>query len=142
MGDLEDESADHARALLMRRVRRGAVEVALSLVFLALVIIADDAATGPGGAGSASIAAVVAAAGVLAAWFFIYVRWHLTHDEFERTLELQSVALAAGLTIVAASAFGLFEVFLGGPSLPVVFIAPAFSVVYTVVRMLMTRLYR
>lgn len=85
---------------------------------------------------------MVAAAGVLAAWFFVYVRWHLTHEEFERALELQSVALAAGVTIVAATVVGLFEMILGAPGLPIIFIAPAFSVIYAAIRILMTRAYR
>ncbi len=141
MSDLEEETAEHSRSRRARRFRRGAVEVALSLAFLAFVVIADRTADA-GGAGPAAVAAVVAAAGVLAAWFFVYVRWHLTHDEFERTLELQSVALAAGVTIVAATVVGLFEMILGAPGLPIVFIAPAFSVVYSVVRILMIRSYR
>ncbi len=142
MSDLEGESADHSRARTARRVRRGAIEIAFSLAFLALVMVAGRAAKDGADGGPASIAAVVAAALVLAAWFFIYVRWHRSHDEFERTLELQSVALAAGVTIVGATAFGLFEVFLGGPSLPIVFIAPVFSLVFGAVRILMTRAYR
>lgn len=141
MNDLEGESADYARARLARRVRRGAIEIVLSLTFLALVLVAGRAAK-DGAAGPGSIAAVIAAALVLAAWFFVYVRWHLSHDEFERTLELQSVALAAGVTIVGATVVGLFEMILGGPSLPVVFIAPSFSLVYAAVRILITRAYR
>lgn len=141
MSDLEEESAGHSRSRRARRLRRGAVEVALSLAFLAFVIIADRAVEA-GGASPAAVAAVVAAAGVLAAWFFVYVRWHLTHDEFERTLELQSVALAAGVTIVAATVVGLFEMILGAPGLPVVFIAPAFSIIYAAIRILINRAYR
>lgn len=141
MSDLEQESAGHSRSRLARRVRRGAVEVGLSLAFLAFVFIAARAVDA-GGRGPAAVAAVVSAALVLAVWFFVYVRWHLTHDEFERTLELQSVALAAGVTIVAATAAGLFEMTLGTPGLPIVFVAPVFSLIYTVVRLLMTRAYR
>jgi hypothetical protein len=141
MSDLEGETAGHSRSRLARRVRRGVIEVGLSLAFLAFVFFAGRAVDA-GGRGPVAVAAVVAAALVLAAWFFVYVRWHLTHDEFERTLELQSVALAAGVTIVVATAAGLFEMILGTPGLPIVFVAPAFSVVYTVVRLLMTRAYR
>jgi hypothetical protein len=141
MGDLEQESAGHSRSRRARRIRRGAVEVGLSLAFLAFVFVAARAADA-GGRGPAAVAAVIAATLVLAAWFFVYVRWHLTHDEFERTLELQAVAMAAGVTIVAATAAGLFEMILGTPGLPIVFVAPAFSVIYTVVRLLMTRAYR
>lgn len=140
MNDLEEESAGHARARLARRVRRVAIELAFSLAFLALALAADGAAEA--GGGPSSVAAVVAAAGVLAVWTYIYVRWHLSHDEFERTLELQSVALGAGLTILAATVLGLFELILGGPRVPIVFIAPAFSVIYVTVRMLISRTYR
>lgn len=140
MNELEQETAGHLRARRVRQLRRGATEIALSLLFLALVIAADKGVEA--GGGPAPLAATLAAAGVLAAWFFIYVRWHLTHDEFERTLELQSVALAAGVTIVGATALGLFEMILGAPGLPVVFIAPAFSAVYAIVRILIGRAYR
>lgn len=140
MDGLEEESAGHARARMTRRVRRVAIELGFSLAFLALVLVADKAVEA--GGRSASAAAVIAAAGVLAAWIYVYVRWHLTHDEFERTLELQSVALGAGLTIIAATALGLFEFILGGPRVPIFFIAPAFSVFYAAVRILITSAYR
>lgn len=140
MSDLEEETASHARARLARRVRRFAIELAFSLAFLALVVAADNAAEAGGKA--APVAAVIAAAGVLAGWTYVYVRWHQSHDEFERTLELKSVALGAGLTILAATILGLFELILGGPRVPIVFIAPAFSAFYAAVRMLISRTYR
>jgi hypothetical protein len=140
MGDLEEETAGHARARLARRVRRFAIELAFSLAFVALILFADNAAEAGGGA--APLAAVIAAAGVLAAWTYVYVRWHLSHDEFERTLELQSVALGAGLTILAGTVLGLFELVLGGPRVPIAFIAPAFSAFYAIVRILISRSYR
>jgi hypothetical protein len=142
MSDLEEESASHSRARLWRRVRRGAVELALSIAFIALVLVAGRIVDAEGKESAAALAAIIAAAGVLAAWFLIYVRWHLTHDEFERRLELQSVALGAGVTIVLATALGLAEMVLGGPSLPIVFVAPAFSLVYSAVRLVMGRAYR
>lgn len=140
MGDLEQETAGHARARLARRVRRAATEIAFSLAFLAFVITAGNAAEAEGRA--AALAAVIAAAGVLAAWTYLYVRWHLSHDEFERTLELQSVALGAGLTILAATIVGMVELVMGGPKVPIVFIAPVFSVFYAAVRILISRGYR
>lgn len=140
MSDLEEESPAHMRARTARRARRVAIELGFSLAFLAFVAIADGAVEA--GRRSASVAAVIAAAGVLAAWTYIYVRWHLSHDEFARTLELKSVALGAGLTILAATALGLFELILGAPRVPIVFIAPAFSAAYAVVRILISRTYR
>ncbi len=141
MNDLEGETAAHAHARGVRRVQRGLIELLLSLAFLALVLFADRAAEAAGVA-LASVAATVAAAGVIAAWFVIYLGWHRAQDEFERTLELQSVALAAGVTIVGATTWGLFEIIFGVPGVPIVFLAPAFSTVYAVVRMLISRRYR
>jgi hypothetical protein len=138
--ELEGESAAHARARLARRVRRFAIEFAFSLAFVALVLFADGSVEAGGGA--APLVAVIAAAGVLAAWTYVYVRWHLSHDEFERTLELQSVALGAGLAILGATILGLFELVLGGPRVPIVFIAPGFSIVYAIVRLLLAARYR
>lgn len=140
MGDLEEETTAHARARMSRRIRRFAIELAFSLAFVALTMLAGDVAEA--GRDVAPVAAVIAAAGVLAAWTYFYVRWHLSHDEFERTLEVQSVALGAGLTILAATILGLFELVLGGPSVPIVFIAPAFSAFYVAVRILISRAYR
>jgi hypothetical protein len=76
------------------------------------------------------------------AWTYVYVRWRLSHDEFERTLELQSVALGAGLMILGGTILGLFKLLLEGPRVPIAFIAPAFSALYAIVRMLISRSYR
>lgn len=135
--ELEGETPGHARARSLRRARHCALELALGLLFLACVFLAKRA-----GAGAAAFAAVAAAVAVLTAWFVFYVRWHLSFDEFERALELRAIALAAGVVIVAASGWGLAEMILNAPAAPIVFVAPAFSVVYASVRMLMGRAYR
>lgn len=137
MTELEGETPAHMRARLMRRARHWALELALGLAFLACVFIAERL-----GRGGAAIAAIAAAVGVLTAWFVFYIRWHLSFDEFERTLELKAIALAAGVVIVAASGWGLAELILAAPAAPIVFVAPAFSVVYGIVRLLMGRAYR
>ncbi len=137
MTGLEGETSAHARARLLRRARRWALELALALAFLACVFFAESA-----GQGAAAIAAIAAAVAVLAAWFVFYIRWHLSFDEFERTLELQAIALAAGIVIVAASGWGLAEMILDAPAAPIVFVAPAFSTVYGIIRILMGRAYR
>ncbi|HBS33401.1 MAG TPA: hypothetical protein DEA40_16990, partial [Parvularcula sp.] len=80
--------------------------------------------------------------GVLAVWLLVYIWWHRSFDEFERGLELKAIALAAGIIIVAASGWGLAELVLDAPTAPIVFIAPAFSVVYATIRMLIGRAYR
>ncbi len=137
MTELEGETPAHMRARLLRRARHWALELALGISFLACVFIAERL-----GRGGAAVAAIAAAVAVLAAWFVIYIRWHLSFDEFERTLELKAIALAAGVVIVAASGWGLAELILGAPAAPIVFVAPAFSVVYGIIRILMGRAYR
>lgn len=137
MTELEGETPGHARGRLLRRARQSMIELALGGVFLAFVFFADRA-----GSGAASAAAVAAAVGVLAVWLLVYIWWHRSFDEFERGLELKAIALAAGIIIVAASGWGLAELVLDAPTAPIVFIAPAFSVVYATIRMLIGRAYR
>jgi len=142
MDNLEGESAAHARARTVRRLRRFAIEVFFALGFVAPVIIAGRAAPDGGGALALSVAALIVAVSVLAAWCYFCVRWHLSHDEFERALEAQAIALAGAITILGATCIGLAELLFGGPIVRIVFIAPAFSVVYLIARLAISRAYR
>lgn len=118
------------------------MELAISAVFLAAFYAARETAGEGGRATPAAIALAAASIGALVVWLVIYARWHLTHDEFERLIELRAVALAAGTMIVALTGYGLVEFLFDAPSLPVVFAAPVFSIAYGIVRLLMARAYR
>lgn len=142
MGDLEDETQDHARARLLMRARRMAIELAISAVFLASFFAAERAAQGGEVATPAAIAFLAMSIGALVLWLVVYIRWHLRHDEFERLLELRAVAIAAGVMIVAMTGWGLAELIFRVPALPVVFAAPVFTLAYGVVRLLISRAYR
>ena len=142
MDELEGESAAHARARAVRRVRRVAIEFLFAFGFIAPVFVAGRAAPEGGGVTALSVAALVFAVAVLAAWCYFYVRWHLSHDEFERALEAKAVALAGGITILGATSIGFAELLFGGPIVQIVFIAPAFSVVYAIARFAISRSYR
>jgi hypothetical protein len=140
--DFEDESSDAARKRRTKRVRRWLVEIAVALSFGVLLLGADHFSEA--GAGSAPLAAVCVAGAIatLMAWFFIYVADYRGLDEFERAKELAALALAGGVTVFAAAAWGLAEAFLGAPDFPLAFIAPAFSAFYAIFRTLIALRYR
>ncbi|MFN3960728.1 MAG: hypothetical protein ACK4NP_12555 [Parvularculaceae bacterium] len=66
------------------------------------------------------IAFLALSIGALLMWLVFCIRWRLTHDEFERLVEL----------------------IFGAPALPVVLAAPIFSIAYGVVRFMLGRAYR
>jgi len=142
MSDLQEETPDHARARRLTRARRMAIELAISAGFLATFFAAREMAGEGGRATPAAIALAAACVGALVVWLVIYVRWHLTHDEFERLVELRAVALAAGAMIVAMTGYGIVELIFDAPPIPVVFAAPVFSLAYGIVRLIIGRAYR
>lgn len=139
---LEDESSAAASARRARRLRRWLTELALGLAFLAAIFGADHFAERAQPAQNLAAACVVAAIGVLALWFAVYFAYYRWLDEFERNLEVRAIALAGGVAVWLAAAWGLIEVFLGGPDFPIAFLAPVFSAIYAIIRTLFSLRYR
>ncbi len=138
----EDESNEAAAARRARRMRRWLVELALGAAFVAAIFGADRfGAADPPSIGLARFC-VALAVGVLAAWFFAYYATYRSLDEFERANELQAVALAGGVAVLFAAAWGLAEAFLGWADFPLAFIAPVFSASYAIIRTLISLRYR
>ena len=139
--DLEDESQGAAKARRAQRLRQWLGETAIASVFMGAVLAAGRF-VGPEPLNAASLFFVAAAAGILALWFAFYFHWLRRLDEFERVLEVSSIALAGGLTILFAAEWGLFVFILGAPDFPMVMLAPLFAGVYGIVRLLIALRYR
>jgi hypothetical protein len=67
----------------------------------------------------------------LSAWEF--VRMVRNDDEMMQLLYLRAVYISAGLVLVAATIWGMFEVLLGMPGFPGFLLLPAFAVIYGIV---------
>lgn len=137
---LEGESTAGAAARRARLTRRLAVESAFGIAFIAAVFAANRFSDG----GSALLAsgAVAAAIFILGFWYFQYVGFYRSLDEFERVLELKAMAIAGGVVIWIAAASWLVEAFLGAGELQMIFLAPIYSVVYVIARAVVSSGYR
>lgn len=140
--DLEDESNEAAALRRRRQGRRWALEFVLGLLFVAAILGADKFSETEPSALALAAACVAGAIVVLALWFSLYVSVYRGLDEFERTKELQAVALAGGVAVFLAAAWGLLEAFLRAPDFPMAFLAPVFSAAYAIIRTLISFRYR
>jgi len=139
---LEDES-DAAAALRRRkRMRRWLVELALGAFFAAALLGANRFSEGGDASPPVAAAFVAGAIVVLALWSFAYAASYRGLDEFERAKELEAIALAGGLCVIFAAAWGTIEAFLAAPDFPLALLAPLFSALYAIIRTLISWRYR
>lgn len=136
----EGESAAGAALRWVRLTRRIAVESVFGIAYVAAVLAANRFSD----SGSALLAsgAVAAAIFILGFWYFQYVGFYRSLDEFERVLELKAMAIAGGVVIWIAAASWLVEEFLGASQLRMVLLAPVYAVVYLIARVAISLGYR
>ena len=136
----EDESDEAAARRRVTRLRRWGAEALIGVLFVLAILGAGRFARGDDSA--LVIACTLGAMVTLASWFIFYVMTYRRLDELERASELQAIALAGGLAVFFAAVWGLGEAFLGAPDFPLAFIAPLFSALYAIIRLLISLRYR
>lgn len=139
---IEDESREAAAQRRKKQARRWLIELGLGLAFVTSVLGASRFSKADPPAMIFAAVFVAGAIVVLAVWFFVYVAVYRGLDEFERAKELQAVALAGGVAVFLAAAWGLFESFLNAPDFPLAFLAPVFSAAYAIIRVVISLRYR
>lgn len=123
-------------------MRRWLIEIALGLAFVAALFGADRFSEGAAASPRLVAAFVAGAIVVLAVWSLAYAAFYRGLDEFERAKELEAIALAGGLAVIFAAAWGTLEAFLGAPDFPLALLAPLFSALYAIIRILISLRYR
>lgn len=116
--------------------------MAIALAFIGAVFAAAYFSEGEQGALGMTAICVAGAISILAAWFIFYLKRYADMDEFERLVELRSVALAGGCVVLFTASWGVAEIMLNAPDFPLALVAPLFSVLYVLFRMRMSAGFR
>lgn len=94
--------------------------------------------------GLGPLAVVIAASPAypIVAVFYLYVRQLNTLDELQRRIQLTSLAIASGITMIASTAYGFVSLHMKTPEYPAIMILPAFVVVWCVTMIVVRRSYQ
>lgn len=78
----------------------------------------------------------------IAVVLFLYIRQLGKLDELEQRIQLTALAIASGMILIGATAYGFVELHLETPSFPMVLILPTFILICCVAVMALKRGYR
>jgi|GEM_PF-3778029 len=138
---MEPESKESIARRQRRVITLHAAEIALAGSFVLSVIAADRIAEHAGGL-ILRLVALVLPVLFLTLWFSFYAWYIRSLSDFEQSIATRALAIAFGLTVWVATIWGLCDVFLQAPTLPLTLIAPLAAVIYAVSRGLLAASYR
>lgn len=141
---METAMEPESRASVLKRRKRVFWRVTKEFFFAGLFAVAivmaakfDDQ--------SASLSAKLGLASLpilaLTLWWWASARWLLSLEEFERSLAVNSLAIAFGITLWLVTSYGLVALFTGLPELPAVFIAPLSALVWQAIWLILSVRY-
>lgn len=94
--------------------------------------------------GRGALAVLIAASPVypLVAVFYLYVRQLGELDELQQRIQLLSLAIATGITLIGMTGYGFIALHMATPEYPAILILPAFVVVWCFSAMIVKRRYQ
>lgn len=139
---MEPESDNSKVARRARKLREIAGELALVAAFLGSVLLAREISTGDRGSLVMNSLAAAFPIAVLSVWWVFIALKIRKLDEFERSIETRSMAIACAVTVWTTTVWGLISVFVGAPEMPLVLTAPLAAAAYGVIRTVLVFGYR
>jgi hypothetical protein len=117
------------------------VDFAIAAAFIAAMIVARRVTDG-----EASLPVRWLAAGlpiiVVTVWWLYLAREIRKLDEFQRAVQMRALAIASAITLWITTVWGLVFHFVGGPMLPLVFVAPLGALIFGVIQQVIFFRYR
>lgn len=97
-------------------------------------------ASGPGSL--AAILGIVLPILILTVWWAHIIFMIRRMDELEQAIETRSMAMACAATVWITTVWGMLQLFVGAPKLPLVMVAPLAAIIYGVIRFIVGVRYR
>ena len=138
---MEPESDAARRKRRNKRIRYTLTELVIVAGFVAAIFLSRALAQEEAPL-ALKLVAVALPIGVLTGWWYFYYRHIRSLGEFEQVIATRSLAIAFGITLWIATAWGLLSVLVGAPALPAMMIAPLAAIVYSVTQGIFMLLYR
>lgn len=139
---MEPESDTSRAARNARKLREIAGQLALVVAFIASVLVAREISADDRGSVAVRSLAAAFPIAVLSVWWVFLALKIRKLDEFERSIETQSMAIACAVTVWITTVWGLISVFVGAPEMPLVLTAPLAAAIYGVIRAVLVLGYR
>lgn len=139
---METESPAGRAARRTKGIRRYLVEAVLAFSFVGAMLVSSAIVKSDAAGPLLRLVAVALPGLVLTVWFAAYVFAIRAMDELEQAMETRSLAIACGVTLWGTTIWGLSNVALGTPVLPVALVAPFAAMIFGVVRVIVGVRYR
>lgn len=139
---MEAESSAGRASRRRKALRRYAIEASLAVAFVAAMLVAGPIIKNAEAGAYLRLVAVILPATVLTIWFAAYYFAIRAMDELEQAMEMRSLAIACGITFWATTIWGLSNLALATPVLPIALIAPLAAAIFGVVRVIVGVRYR
>ena len=141
MTQLEPESRESVARRRITMARRTAIDIGVAALFAASILL-QQRLLAPGAPPALQWLAALLPIVVLTVWFWRIAQNMISLAEFERSLEIRAAAITGGLVIWLVSVWGLLNVSIGAPSLPLPIVAPAAAVAFSIARAILASDYQ
>ena len=116
--------------------------IGLMAVYSALCFVVPEVMKNFEGRGPLAILIAASPAYPIVGVLYLYIKQLNVLDELEQRIQLLSLAIATGLTLIGVTAYGFIVVHLNTPEFPMILILPVFILVWFMTALWIKRGYR